>query len=90
MSLEQYFSDLIQKVESSEDITNAGKDAEGFYKPVRTILLRHLQLLKDLHPKPLAKPMLKASWHYVTEHVPPEWLVPPDEKDREKLRQILS
>lgn len=90
MSLEAYFTDLLKKAEASEEITNAGKDAEGFYKPVRTILLRHLQLLKDLHAKPLAKPMLKASWAYVVEHVPPEWLVPENEKDREALRQMLQ
>jgi hypothetical protein len=90
MSLDQYFSDLIQKVEASEDITNAGKDAEGFYKPVRTILLRHLNLLKDLHPKPLAKPMIKTSWAYVVEHVPPEWLVPADEDDRAELKRVLQ
>jgi hypothetical protein len=75
MSLETYFKNLIAKVENSEEITNAGKDAEGFYKPTRTILLRHLNLLKDLHAKPLAKPMLQASWKFVVEHVPPEWLI---------------
>ncbi|WP_413586792.1 hypothetical protein [Bdellovibrio sp. HCB274] len=89
MSLEQFFTDLIKKAENSEEITNAGKDEGGFYKPTRTILLRHLQLLKDLHQKPLAKPMLRQSWEYVTEHVPAEWLVPTDKSDREELKKML-
>lgn len=89
MSLEQFFTNLIQKAEASEEITNAGTDDEGFYKPTRTILLRHLQLLKDLHKKPLAKPMLKQSWSYVVEHVPPEWLVPSNKEDQDELKKIL-
>lgn len=89
MSLEQFFSELIQKAEDSEEITNAGKDDEGFYKPTRTILLRHLQLLKDLHKKPLAKPMLKQSWAYVVEHVPAEWLVPGSKEDQAELKKML-
>lgn len=89
MSLEQFFTNLIEKAEASEEITNAGTDDEGFYKPTRTILLRHLQLLKDLHKKPLAKPMLKQSWSYVTEHVPPEWLVPGSKEDQEELKKML-
>lgn len=90
MSLDQYFKDLLQKVETSEEISNAGTDKDGFYKPTRTILLRHLQLLKDLHAKPLAKPMLKASWAYVVEHVPAEWLVPANSQDQDELRRILN
>ncbi len=89
MSLEQFFADLIKKAEASEDITNAGTDDEGFYKPTRTILLRHLQLLKDLHKKPLAKPMLKQSWGYVVEHVPAEWLVPSSQEDQAELKKML-
>ncbi|KHD87858.1 MAG: hypothetical protein OM95_12730 [Bdellovibrio sp. ArHS] len=90
MSLEKFFQGLIQKVEQSEDVvTNAGKDAEGFYKPTRTILLRHLNLLKDLHGKPLAKPMVLASWKYAVEHLPPEWLVPEPE-DRDALKSLLG
>ena len=87
--LEKYFRALIERVENSEEITNQGKDAEGFYKPTRTILLRHLNLLRDLHAKPLAKPMLKAAWTYVTEHLPPEWLVA-DAEDKEALRKMLA
>ncbi|MBO9666187.1 MAG: hypothetical protein J7501_05185 [Bdellovibrio sp.] len=90
MSLEQFFTDLIKKAEESDIVTNAGKDAEGFYKPTRTILFRHLNLLKDLHQKPLAKPMLKSSWAYVVEHLPSEWLVPSSKEDREELKKILS
>ena len=89
MSLENYFKDLISKVENSDEITNAGKDAEGFYKPTRTILLRHLNLMKDLHQKPLAKPMLKASWKYIVEMVPPEWLVLEGDEKAE-LKKILE
>ncbi|MBC7370398.1 MAG: hypothetical protein H7326_02470 [Bdellovibrionaceae bacterium] len=89
MSLEKYFIDLINKVENSDEITNAGKDAEGFYKPKRTILLRHLNLMKDLHQKPLAKPMLKASWKYIVEMVPPEWLVL-DGEEKTELKKILE
>jgi hypothetical protein len=55
MSLQNYFEKLIQRVEESEEISNAGKDEGGFYKPTRTILLRHLNILKDLHSKPLLK-----------------------------------
>ena len=89
MSLENYFKSLISKVESSDEITNAGKDAEGFYKPKRTILLRHLNLMKDLHQKPLAKPMLQASWKYIVEMVPPEWLVLEGD-DKSELKKILE
>ncbi len=89
MSLEKFFSDLIQRVEDSDIVSNAGKDAEGFYKPTRTILLRHLNLLKDLHKKPLAKPMLQASWKYVVEQLPSEWLIP-DPEDRDELKAILK
>lgn len=90
MSLDQYFSGLIEQVENTEEISNAGTDKDGFYKPTRTILLRHLQLLKDLHAKPRAKPMLQASWVYVVEHVPAEWLVPSLEEDKDELRRILD
>jgi hypothetical protein len=89
MSLEQFFTNLIDKAEASEEITNAGTDDEGFYKPTRTILLRHLQLLKDLHKKPLAKPMLKQSWAYVVEHVPAEWLIPTNKEDQDELKKML-
>ena len=90
MSLDQYFKNLIDQVENTEEISNAGKDKDGFYKPTRTILLRHLQLLKDLHAKPRAKAMLQASWVYVVEHVPAEWLVPSIEEDKDELRRILE
>ena len=89
MSLKNYFSDLIVKVESSNEITNAGKDKTGFYKPQRTILLRHLCLLRDLHDKPLAKPMLINSWKAVVEQLPPEWLTLPEPENSE-LQKILT
>ena len=89
MSLTNYFQRIIEQVESSDEISNAGKDAEGFYKPVRTILIRHLNLLKDLHGKPLAKKMVQGSWEYVLEHVPPEWLkASPEEKA--ELKKMLE
>ena len=89
MSLKNYFSELIQKVESSDTISNAGKDENGFYKPVRTIILRHLILLRDLHDKPRARDMVKASWAAVVKELPPEWLVL-NEEDRQKLKEILE
>lgn len=88
MSLDQYFQDLIRKVEES-DIDNQGKDKGGFYKPTRTVLLRHLNLLKDLHAKPLAKPMLRTSWNSVVEDLPPEWLILTDEQKRE-IKKMLE
>ena len=60
MNLKTYFEKLIEQVDAS-DINNQGKDKSGFFKPTRTVLLRHLNLLKDLHDKPLAKQMVKAS-----------------------------
>ncbi len=89
MSLSQYFESLIRRVEESEDIHNGGKDKNGFYKPTRTIVLRNLQLLKDLNEKPLARPMLKAAWQAVVEELPSEWLIlKPNEKI--KLKEILG
>jgi hypothetical protein len=88
MSLENYFSTLIQKVEAS-DIQNNGKDKNGFFEPTRAMLLQRLNLLKDLHGKPNAKAMVQAAWQYVTEHLPPEWLIlKPDEKS--ELLNIIS
>lgn len=89
MSLDAYFSSLIKRVEESDEISNQGKDKNGFYKPVRTILLRHLQLLKDLHAKPNAKSMVKASWEAVVETLPPEWLVL-DDAEKKELQKILG
>ncbi|MEN0057971.1 MAG: hypothetical protein AAGB31_03990 [Bdellovibrio sp.] len=89
MSLEKFFTDLIERVETSEEISNAGTDKDGFYKPTKTILLRHLRLLKDLHAKPLAKQMVKSSWQEVVQILPPEWLVLESE-DRAELKKILS
>jgi len=89
MSLRQYFSDLILRVESSEEITNAGKDENGFYKPTRTILLRNLKLLRDLYDKPRAKQMVQVAWKAVVKDLPPEWLVlSPDDKD--ELAHIIN
>lgn len=90
MDLTDYFQKLIDQVENSEVVTNKGKDAGGFYKPTRTILLRHLNLLKDLHAKPLAKPMLKTSWDYVAEHLPPEWLIPGTAEEGDALKRIME
>lgn len=89
MSLKAYFSDLISKVETSESITNAGTDKNGFYKPTRTILLRNLTLLKDLHDKPRAKAMVQAAWTAVVEELPPEWLIL-SEADKKQLQDILK
>ena len=89
MSLKEYFTELISKVESSEEISNAGKDENGFYKPTRTILLRNLNLLKDLHDKPRAREMVKSAWGAVVKDMPPEWLVLSKEQ-KEELKEILS
>ena len=88
MSLQDYFVGLIARVEAS-DIQNNGTDKDGFYKPTRALLLRHLNVMKDLHGKPLAKPMLKASWKFVVEHLPPDWLVL-SESDKAELKKILD
>lgn len=88
MSLTKYFDGLLQRVEASE-IGNNGKDANGFFSPTRALLVRHLTLLKDLHGKPRAKAMAKASWDFVVDHVPPEWLTP-NESERDELRALLE
>jgi len=88
--LSEYFSQLLKRVEANEDVvSNQGKDNEGFYKPTRTILLRHINLLRDLNEKPLAKPMLKTAWEYVVEHLPPEYLVL-NEEQKSALKKMLS
>lgn len=89
MGLTEYFNSLIAKVEASEEITNAGKDEGGFYRPTRTIILRNLNMLRDLNGKPLARPMLKAAWLSISKDLPPEWLIPPEE-DRAELKKILE
>ena len=89
MSLKVYFEELISKVEASAEISNAGKDDNGFYKPTRTILLRNLNMLKDLYDKPRAKEMVKAAWTAVVKDMPPEWLVLTPEQKKE-LKEILK
>lgn len=89
MGLKEYFSQLISRVEQSEEVNNAGKDEAGFYKPTRTILLRHLHLLRDLHDKPLAREMVGGAWQAVVKELPPEWLIM-SEADRAELKSILS
>lgn len=89
MSLDNYFSSLIKRVEESEEIHNGGKDDNGFYKPTRSLLLRNLNLLKDLHTKPGAKAMVQKAWEQVSSDLPSEWLVlKADEKA--ELKKILS
>lgn len=89
MSLENYFRKLIERVENSDEIDNAGKDQNGFYKPRKTIILRNLQLMLDLHQKPLAKEMVKNAWKAVAQELPPEWLILGAEEKAE-LKKILS
>lgn len=88
MSLESYFSKLIEKVESS-DISNQGKDENGFFKPRRVIILRHLGLLRDLHLKPLANAMVRESWAYIVSELPPDWLIL-TESEKHQLKKILG
>lgn len=83
VSLKPYFESLLDRVENSEEIQNNGKDENGFYSPTRTLLIRHLNLLKDLYDKPMAKAMVKDSWAWVVAHVPPEWLILSDEQKME-------
>ena len=87
--LRRFFSDLIKKVEDADEISNAGKDEGGFYRPTRTIVLRNLNLLRDLHDKPRAREMVKTAWESVANDLPPEWLAPPKE-ERDELRKILE
>lgn len=89
MSLDKYFINLMEKVENSDEITNAGKDDNGFYKPRKTILLRNLKLLLDLHKKPLARDMVKGAWQAVARELPEEWLVLNDQ-DKAELKKILN
>jgi len=88
MSLENYFAGIIEQVENS-DIDNQGKDDNGFFKPTRSILLQKLNMLKDLHGKPGARPMVKAAWEYISLNLPPEWLVISGEQKIE-LKRILD
>lgn len=88
MSLDRYFESLIEKVEASE-IHNQGKDEKGFFLPTRNVVLQNLRMLKDLHAKPMAKPMLKTAWKVVSENLPSEWLVL-SENEKVELRKILS
>lgn len=88
MSLETYFEKLIEKVKNS-NLDNQGKDDKGFFLPTRTAVLQNLQLLKDLHAKPAAKPMVKTAWTFVSEHLPSEWLIL-NEREKAELKKILS
>ncbi len=89
MGLKDYFSSLLSKVEASAEITNAGKNEDGFYKPTRTVLIRHLNLLRDLHDKPMARQMVKDAWQEVVKELPPEWLIM-NEQDKQDLKKILK
>lgn len=89
MSLKQYFTDLLAKVEASDEIDNGGKDENGFYKPTRSVLIQKLNLLRDLHGKPQAREMVKAAWATVVADLPPEWLVL-SEADKAELKKILN
>jgi hypothetical protein len=89
MSLEKYFANLIQKVESSDQIQNNGKDRNGFFEPTRVVLLQRLNLLKDLHANRNAKGMVKTAWEYVVEHVPSEWLILTD-VEKQEMKKILE
>lgn len=87
--LQNYFTQLIARVESSTEIHNGGKDDNGFYKPTKTVLLQKLNLLRDLHDKPLAKPMVKDAWNEVVSQLPPEWLILTD-AEKAELQKVLA
>lgn len=89
MALTEYFEKLIQKVETSSEITNQGKDKDGFFQPTKQVVLKELNLLKDLHAKPLAKPMVKTAWKFVVENLPPEFLAMTPEQKAE-MKKILD
>ena len=89
MELTTYFKKLLARVEDSPEISNAGKDKDGFYFPTRSALLQKLNMLKDLNGNARAKPMLKSAWDYVVETVPPEWLVMSAE-EKTALKKMLS
>ena len=74
MILTAYFERLLQRVEESPEISNAGKDKDGFYFPTRSALIQKLYMLKDLNQNARAKLMLKSAWDFVVEELPPEWL----------------
>ncbi len=89
MSLESYFKKLLDRVEASPEVSNGGKDKDGFYFPTRSALTQKLNMLKDLFANERAKPMLKAAWQFVVETLPPEWLVmSTDEKSA--LKKMLA
>lgn len=75
MVLTDYFKKLLERVESTDDVSNAGKDKDGFYFPTRSALLQKLNMLKDLNANERARPMLRSAWEFVVETLPPEWLV---------------
>ena len=89
MTLRDYFTNLIKRVESSDEIHNGGKDENGFYKPTRTVLLQKLNMLRDLHGKPLARPMVRDAWKQVVAELPSEWLVI-EEQLKSELKEILQ
>lgn len=89
MELDAYFQSLIDRVENSDAVTNGGKDKEGFYLPTRSILLQKLHILRDLHAKKNAKPMVKDAWAFVVENLPPDWLVL-DKNQKTALKEILA
>src|ERR1700744_4729958 len=88
MSLDAYFQALIKRVEESE-IGNLGTDKNGFFKPTRTVLLRHLNLLKDLHGKPRAQAMVRTAWAHVVEDLPPAW-PPLTQSKKAELKKLLG
>jgi hypothetical protein len=88
MDLKDYFNSLIKRLEES-DIQNNGKDRNGFFEPTREMLFQRLSILRDLHLKPNAKPMLRTAWEYVVDHVPPEWLILNDQL-KQDLKKMLA
>lgn len=88
MNLHSYFSRLIEQVENSE-MSNQGKDENGFFKPTRAIVLRNLNLLRDLHDKPRARQMVQTAWKIVVKELPPEWLILTEDL-RKELQNILT
>lgn len=88
-SLQSYFAGLLERVEASPDVSNAGKDKDGFYFPTRSALLQKLNMLKDLSGNERAKPMLNSAWQFVVETLPPEWLIMTSEQ-KAALKKMLA
>lgn len=75
-----YFQRLLDSVQESDEVSNGGKDKDGFYFPTRSALIQKLNMLKDLNANVRARPMLISAWDFVVENTPAELLAMNDEQ----------